>query len=282
MILLTALLIFFIGHKIPLWLTGKKMQDVRAEGGLKQILFELSGLFFIFLIAFIINMVIGITTKERYLLNENIVYGLNFSQPAKALGFEDGDKIVSINGEKVIVFDKILSHILSEYGDIKIGISRNDSDTAIVLMDLELYRLFIDGEQPFTPILTEDTIYNLGNDLIYSERERDLGEAISFFTMSVEYVYKLIFPVDGEEGVEYVIIDVFNLQGLIYKTSLGLIFLGFLNLLPLPGLNLGNAIIALIEIKRSKKFNPKMMNWLRYAGVGVISLLLIINIVYMY
>tara|TARA_R110002050_G_scaffold117860_3_gene234840 strand:- start:3336 stop:4187 length:852 start_codon:yes stop_codon:yes gene_type:complete len=281
MILLTALLIFFLGIKIPLWLLGKKIQDVRTEGGLKQILFELSGLFFAFFMAFMINMVIGLTTKERYLLTENMVYGLNFSQAAKALGFEDGDKIISINGKELIVYDTILSSIVSQYGDVRIGLARNNNDTAIVLNDLELYKLLIDGDEPpFTPILTDDTVNNQGNDLIYSERDRDFSEAVSFFTMSVEYVFKFASQMIGKREGEYVILEVVDLKSFMHQTSLMLVLLGFLNLLPIPGLGVGNAMIALIENRRRKRFNPKMMKWLRYAGVGLISLLLIIRIVY--
>ncbi len=104
--------------------------------------------------------IVGLSTKERYLLNENVIYGLNFSQPAKDLGFKNGDKIVSINDKEIVEFNEILEDMLYAYGDVKVGIVRENYDKAIVLSNKEIFGLIKEGTTSFMPRLNADTVFN--------------------------------------------------------------------------------------------------------------------------
>ena len=70
MMILIALAIHLLGHKVPVWISGYKMQDARDKGGWMRIYFEMSGVLFDFLIAFLLLTFVGMSTNERYLLND--------------------------------------------------------------------------------------------------------------------------------------------------------------------------------------------------------------------
>lgn len=280
MMILLALLLFILGHKIPLWITGQKMIDIRAKGGLRQIFFELSGVFFVFLSAFLILTIVGLSTKEKYLLNENVIYGLNFNQPAKNLGFKNGDKIVTVNDKEIVEFTEILENMLFSFEDVRIGIVRENNDTVIILTSKEIFGLFKEGTTPFWPRLNADTIFNPRNDLIYNERQRSFTKSLSFFPMTIRQVFRLIAPGKYKGIGGFPILEVTNLTSFMHKFSWNLIFLGFLNLLPIPGLDFGNTCIALTETIRKRKFNPKRVKLVRYICIGIISLLIISIIIY--
>lgn len=280
MILLIAVLIYILGLKIPLWLTGKRIIDVRINGGIKQVFFELSGVIFVFLAAFIMLTVVGLTTKERYLLNDNAIFGLNFSQPAKNVGFKNGDKIVSINDKKVVEFTDIFEDMLYAFNDVKIGIIRDKKDTIIELTNKEVFQLFEGGVTPFIPRLNSDTVFNARNDLTYSERKRSLSKSLSLFPLSVTQFFKLFAPKESIAYGGFPTQRIASLESFIHVLCVSLTFLGFLNLLPIPGLGFGNTCIALIETIRKRKFNTKRVQFVRYVCVGVISLIMISIIIF--
>ena len=278
--ILLALLLFILGHKIPLWITGQKMIDIRAKDGLRQIFFEVSGVLFVFLIAFLILTIVGLSTKERYLLNKNVIYGLNFSQSAKNFGFKNGDKIVTVDDKKVVEFNDILEDILFTYGEVRIGITRENLDTVIILTDKDKFGLIREGTTSFMPRLNADTTFNSQNDLVYSERQRSLSKSLSFFPMTIKQVFRLLAPKKYKGIGGFPILKVTNLVSFMHLISWNLVFIGFINLLPIPGLDLGNTSIAIIEALRKRKFNNKRIKIVRYVCIGIISLLMIFIILY--
>ena len=52
--------------------------------------------------------------------------------------------------------------------------------------------------------------------------------------------------------------------------SLSSMFIGILNLLPLPGFSIGNFAISIVENIKKKHFNKKIMHVLRIISVGLI------------
>lgn len=270
--ILIALVTHILGHKLPLWLTSQKMSDIRAKGGLKQIYFELSGVIFDFIIAFIILTIVGLTTKEEYLLNKNILYGLTFNQTAKDLGFKDGDKIISVDEVEIIEFDDISEYIVGAKGDVTVSIKRITLDTTIVLSDNDKIELYKDGSFPISPRLITDSAGFLRNNLTFNERQRSLTESFEFFPKTVKIFFQLFVPWDEEKGGAITLVSYLPL---LHQIGYTLILFGFLNLLPIPGLDVGNTFIALIEAIRKRKYNPKWVRNLRYVCIGIISVLIL-------
>lgn len=278
MIIIIALIIHLLGHKIPLWITRQQMKNVRAKGGWKQIYFEMSGVIFDFIVAFLILTLVGLFTKERFLLNENIVYGLNFNQNSKNLGFENGDKILAVNDKLIIEYDDILEHITASKGEVRIGLKRENYDTVIVFSEKEKLDLIVDGTPPFMPRLNADTVFNSRIDLVLNERQRSLSKSLALFPEAIKNMAGLIAP---QPGTGYAIPDkVTDLKSFFNLLGWFIIIIGFLNLLPIPRLDLGNALISIIETKRKTKFNPKRMRIVRYVCFGIFSVMVIFFFIY--
>jgi regulator of sigma E protease len=254
------------------------MKNVRAKGGWKQIYFEMSGVIFDFIVAFLILTLVGLFTKERFLLNENIVYGLNFNQNSKNLGFENGDKILAVNDKLIIEYDDILEHITASKGEVRIGLKRENYDTVIVFSEKEKLDLIVDGTPPFMPRLNADTVFNSRIDLVLNERQRSLSKSLALFPEAIKNMAGLIAP---QPGTGYAIPDkVTDLKSFFNLLGWFIIIIGFLNLLPIPRLDLGNALISIIETKRKTKFNPKRMRIVRYVCFGIFSVMVIFFFIY--
>jgi membrane-associated protease RseP (regulator of RpoE activity) len=84
-----------------------------------------------------------------------------------------------------------------------------------------------------------------------------------------------------QPGTGYAIPDkVTDLKSFFNLLGWFIIIIGFLNLLPIPRLDLGNALISIIETKRKTKFNPKRMRIVRYVCFGIFSVMVIFFFIY--
>ncbi|MBN1187116.1 MAG: site-2 protease family protein [Bacteroidales bacterium] len=278
--LLLAILIHVLGHYIPSLFTGEKLKDLRTQFTWKQIFYEMSGVITCFVMAFIIITIITLTTKEHYLLNENAIYGIECSPYAKEIGFKDGDKIISINDEKVERFDDIIKTILI-YGQANVLVQRDDEQITVVVSETTVREII---KSPvfnlFEPKSKPDSISGI-DQLVYEESRQGFQKAFQKYLITVETVYRWFFPrkIYNQIGGFGIIGGIYNFKGLLYLLSMSLIFVGFLNLLPIPGLDIGNVIFAMIEKGRKKKFNRR---GIKITKIICISLLVLFFVVMVY
>ena len=66
-----------------------------------------------------------------------------------------------------------------------------------------------------------------------------------------------------------------TVKGMFNALAFSLVLMGIINMLPLPGLDLGNAVIAVIERTRKRKFNSKAMKIIRISCISLIVLFFI-------
>ena len=95
-----------------------------------------AGVFMNLVAAMVIYAGILFVWGEDYLLNNNVVHGYTFSEPAKELGFEDRDRILSIDGEEIGNAEEIGMKLLLSDGDRNVTVLRNrDTVTFTIPMD---------------------------------------------------------------------------------------------------------------------------------------------------
>lgn len=75
--------------------------EFRTKPAWQRLIVMLAGIMMNVLLAMAIYSAMLYTWGEKYIHNDDIVNGYSFSDEGKKLGFEDGDKIVSIDGEKI-------------------------------------------------------------------------------------------------------------------------------------------------------------------------------------
>jgi regulator of sigma E protease len=197
---------------------------------------------------------------------------------AKASGLEAGDKILSINGEKVLTTEEIELAMQSEEAKIvKIEVERA-GDTIEKSFSTKYYKLGDDE--------TEDKEgqgkYMLGILFGYVENptfidgfKHSLNETATIVTNNYKVISNLVqgkgnlkTDVGGPVAIMQISSSaakagVWNLLYLIAAMSAGL---GIINLLPLPVLDGGNCILILIELVTRRKVPDKIVNVLNTIG----------------
>ncbi len=98
--------------------------EFRAKPAWQRLLIMIGGVLVNVLLAFVIYIFVLFAWGEEYLPNANAKYGIMVTETAKEIGFENGDKIISIDGNKVEKFRSINHDIVVEDAKI-VKVNRN-------------------------------------------------------------------------------------------------------------------------------------------------------------
>ena len=110
--------------------------ELRAKPAWKRLIVMVAGVFMNLVAAMVIYAGILCAWGEDYLRNENVVYGYSFSEPAKELGFEDRDRILSIDNEAIGNAEEIGMKLLLSEADRNVTVLRN-RDTVTFTIPME-------------------------------------------------------------------------------------------------------------------------------------------------
>ena len=133
--------------------------EFRAKPAWQRLLIMLAGVIVNFITAIIIYVLTLFAWGETYLPADNVKYGIVADSLAKEIGFQDGDKVISLDGQPVKdFFDIIPEIILNERRTVQV--LRNDK---LVSIDVEKkyipYMLKgqgnIDARIPFSPFVID-------------------------------------------------------------------------------------------------------------------------------
>ncbi len=227
-----------------------------------------------FLILFLIALIYGSYTTEPII---GVVTKDSSSQKA---GIKEGDKIISINGEKTRTWDDVT---------LKLVLSNNDKAQEFLLETS-------DGEKKVSvkpeKITDEDGnvsySYGIGLD---DTRYHGLGNAFKYATSKFGSIFNSMIVtikalVTGKVGLDslsgpvgiYSIVgsqSKAGLSGLLYLLAYLSINVGFINLIPFPAFDGYRAIIILIERITRKKVNAKADAIVNQVGLFLLFALMI-------
>ena len=96
--------------------------EFRAKPAWQRFCVMVAGVIMNVLLAMMIYTGIRYTWGESYLANEDVKWGYNFNAAAENMGFKDGDKIISINGE-----------VIDDVNDIREMLILTESDRTVVV-----------------------------------------------------------------------------------------------------------------------------------------------------
>ncbi|MCR5187706.1 MAG: site-2 protease family protein [Treponema sp.] len=279
-----------------------KLPEIKADKDslygihpIKRALIGFAGPFFNFIFAFIAySLIAGIgykyyTYSNKILINENIT-----SSVAKDAGLESGDIIININGKDTNDFSDLIQEIsVRPDEDLSIKVDRNgqilnfnlhsEMDTAtgsgkigiaadtskILEKEAKRYSFFPAIGQGFIETCTSVvlTIKSIG--LLF--KGVDLDNAVSGPARVTEMLGTTVkegFSAGFRQGL----ISLLSLMAIIS------ISLFIMNLLPIPVLDGGLILIALIEFIIHKKINPKFQYYIQFIGLAFIALIFIIGL----
>lgn len=86
--------------------------EFRSKPAWQRLLIMVGGVLVNFILAFVIYTAVLFTWGEQYLPAENVKYGVVCDSLAESIGLQDGDKIVSLDNQKVERFYDIIPNIL--------------------------------------------------------------------------------------------------------------------------------------------------------------------------
>ena len=188
--------------------------EFRAKPAWQRFLVMIAGVVMNVLMALIIYTGIRYTHGESYLANDDIKWGYEFNEAGKKLGFADGDKIVAIDGEKVVDVAEIRSKLLlTEEGRtveiIREGQSQNLEISFEALLDMRRNRGFEDLYVPRIPFIVDSISFasaataglQVGDEVVVFNGQQNLGATQISSLLKEEYkndTVKLVVTRAGE------------------------------------------------------------------------------------
>ena len=131
--------------------------EYRAKPAWQRFFVLIAGVTMNVVLAFFIYCGISFSYGSQYISNEDMIYGYEFSQSAEQLGFRDGDRIVSIGGEKVENVASITTKILLAKEGCEVEVVREGAPHRFII-DNEILNIMrkenvFEREQLYSPLM---------------------------------------------------------------------------------------------------------------------------------
>lgn len=203
---------------------------------------------------------------------EPVVEKLVPNMPAAAEGMEPGDKILSVDGQKVASRTQFMQAIRNKYDqNVHLIVQRGDHKISIILKPIQKT---LDNGQSSGFIGVQFTNPPWPANLIQVQRYNPLQALVMGYNKTIEYT-KLTFQflgkmLTGKMSLQHVAgpISIAKFAGKTFRTgveyflsflALVSISLGVLNMLPIPILDGGHLLFCVIELVRGKALSQRAM-----------------------
>ena len=212
---------------------------------------------------------------------ETLIDSIIPNSPAKAVGLQKGDKIVGINNVKTAYFDEFSVELNKVKKDsITLNVVRNNQVIALKTKTNKEGKL---GFYPNLAILKD--AYVTRNLSFFEAVPAGLHSTVSALTNQIRQ-FKLIFnkttegykQVSGPLRMFKIFKPTWDWTFFWSFTAMFSVWLAFVNLLPIPGLDGGHAVFILIEMVTRKKPTEKTMEIAQ--TIGVVFLLALMALVF--
>lgn len=131
-----------------------KPDEFRSKPAWQRFCVLVAGVVMNILLAFVIYCGISYAWGSSYVANDDIRWGYNFSEAGERLGFRDGDRIATIQGEKIDNIASIMSRIILAEDDLQVVVIRDGSRMTLDIPYDELNALRSGGEKAYAGLYT--------------------------------------------------------------------------------------------------------------------------------
>lgn len=281
------------------------LKEINAEkdslygiSSIKRALIAFAGPFFNLLFAFLAFFIINLCSYNYYSYSNKIVLPTDTNQeyfsPAKEAGILTGDIITHINDIQIENFSDLIKEISTRPNEnVKITLLRdndifefnvktskneeNGNGVIGLAADLSTLQSYtVNGNNFFVAI--KNSFFEIINiiklsfkGLINIFKQNNISNSIA----GPARITDLMGSVAKESFTESFKTGIINMLNLMAYISISLFIM---NLLPIPILDGGLILFALIECISRKKINPKVMLYTQYVGVGFILILFFIGL----
>jgi regulator of sigma E protease len=252
----------------------------------QRIIILLAGPFANFLLAFLLYLSISFIGVPKLLAT---VGDVNTTQPAYQAGVQVGDKIVQINGDKILYWEDIGESIQKSSLDLQLTVLRKNEYVDLTITpqlqqvknrfneSIERRIIGIKPDMNSTRILH----YSLEDGLNYAYTQTQ--NASMLIVKGLQKLLSGLVPVEQLGGVVS-IVDVtakassVGITALLFFTALISVNLGVLNLLPIPALDGGHIVFNLYEMITKRKPNTEIMYKLTLIGWAILLSVMLLGL----
>lgn len=202
--------------------------------------------------------------------------------PAKKAGLMADDVIVELNGEKIQFFDEFLEKI-KQYPsqEVSVAVLRGNFDTLeFKIMTTEDAKIMAVAYPYLHFFQTETQRYELGPAFIagFNKGVQFIGNQLKAFGRIFQGKEKASESLGGFVSIAKLFPSTWDWGVFWNMTAILSLVLGFMNLLPIPGLDGGHVFFLFLEILTGKKFSDRTMERITMIGfIILISLFLYAN-----
>ena len=252
----------------------------------QRIIILLAGPFANFLLAFLLYLSISFIGVPKLLAT---VGDINITQPAYKAGIQVGDKIVQINGDKILYWEEMGESIQKSSLDLQVTILRQNE-----YLDLTISPKLQKVKNRFNETIERKIIgikpdmnstaiihYSINEGLNYAYTQTQ--NASMLIVKGLQRLLSGLVPADQLGGVVS-IVDVtakassVGITALLFFTALISVNLGVLNLLPIPALDGGHIVFNLYEMITKRKPNEEIMYKLTLIGWAILLSVMLLGL----
>ena len=143
--------------------------EFRTKPAWQRLIVMLAGITMNVLLAMGIYSAMLYTWGENYYHNDDMVYGYSFNEAGESLGFVDGDKIISIDGEAIGNVREIDKKLIIADKNRSVVVERGGEQVTLTLPLEELVAMRENGSiigfyQPIVPFIIEEVVMDSAKD----------------------------------------------------------------------------------------------------------------------
>lgn len=244
-----------------------------------------AGPFFNFILAFFIAVIMVNMTGIIAIRDPVATQVLEDGAAAEA-GLQDGDRILTLNGEKICLYQEISLYMQASYkgGDVKVTYLRNGETAAATLTPRydEAYGTYMLG------ISNADFVEPHGIETLkYAWYEMRYSVKATYKSLGMIFRGKVSRQdVAGPVGIAVNVVGatyeqakqygwqtvLFSMLNIMLMLSVNL---GILNLLPIPALDGGRLVFLLVEVVRGKPIPPEKEGLVHFIGLMFFMVLMV-------
>ncbi|MEA3500365.1 MAG: RIP metalloprotease RseP [Candidatus Marinimicrobia bacterium] len=264
--------------------------EYRAKKWWQKIFVASAGVIMNLLLAILIFTIFTFKTGIPDVSNDPIINEIAKDMPAAEVGLQSGDRIISVNGYKIEKWED-MSDVIHNFAGKKISLKyERSNEVKTVKLTPVLQQTVVNGS------ITKVGMIGISGKIEY--HSANFGEAISSGVKTTYYWFKLTVSslgmlIKGEESLKNVggLVMIGQLAGESARNGLMSLFsliailsvnLAFINILPIPALDGGHIIIAIIEGIIGRELNIKVKMAIQQIGtfllLGLIVLVMINDI----